>query len=166
MAEPSARIRPATGRDVEAWVDVVEAVASERLWIGHEPPVDRDALAERLREALTDGTQLRLVAEVDGRVVGLLTAEDYHGIASLGMMLLPDWRGRGIGPRLLDELVAWARRRGAHKLSLQVWPHNTGAIRLYERYGFAVEGRLRRHWRRANGELWDALVMGLLLDDP
>jgi RimJ/RimL family protein N-acetyltransferase len=45
-----------------------------------------------------------------------------------------------------------------------VWPHNGAALRLYERTGFVVEGRLRRHWRRRNGELWDALLMGLVLD--
>jgi putative acetyltransferase len=46
-----------------------------------------------------------------------------------------------------------------------VWPHNHPARQLYERFGFVEEGRLRRHYRRQNGELWDAIVMGLVLDD-
>lgn len=164
MAAPPPRLRPATVADVEAWLDVVEVVAQERRWIGLEPPLDRPALAVRLREAIAAEAELRLVAEAGGEVVGLLSAEEYHGIVSLGMMLLPAWRGHGIGRGLLDELAAWARSRGAHKLTLQVWPHNDAAIRLYERYGFETEGKLRRHWRRASGELWDALVMGLPLD--
>jgi RimJ/RimL family protein N-acetyltransferase len=44
-----------------------------------------------------------------------------------------------------------------------VWPHNDRAIALYEKLGFVEEGRLRRHYRRRNGELWDAVVMGLVL---
>ena len=41
-----------------------------------------------------------------------------------------------------------------------MWPHNHAAIGLYEKFGFAREGLLRRHYRRRNGELWDAIVMG------
>ena len=52
-----------------------------------------------------------------------------------------------------------------HKIALQVWPHNEAAIALYERYGFEREGYLKRHWRRRSGELWDAVVMGLLLTE-
>lgn len=52
-----------------------------------------------------------------------------------------------------------------HKLVLGVFPHNTAGIALYEKFGFEVEGHRRKHLRRANGELWDLLEMGLLLED-
>ena len=39
----------------------------------------------------------------------------------------------------------------------------TAALALYRKFGFEQEGYLRSHYRRANGELWDAVVMGLLL---
>jgi RimJ/RimL family protein N-acetyltransferase len=52
---------------------------------------------------------------------------------------------------------------GARKVALEVRPHNHVAIRLYQRAGFECEGRLRRHYRRRNGELWDAILMGLSL---
>ena len=42
---------------------------------------------------------------------------------------------------------------------------NTRAIGLYEKLGFVVEGRYRRHWRRRDGSLWDSLLMGLVLDE-
>jgi len=44
-----------------------------------------------------------------------------------------------------------------------VFAHNEAAIALYRKSGFAEEGRLTRQYRRASGELWDAIVMGLLL---
>jgi RimJ/RimL family protein N-acetyltransferase len=69
-----------------------------------------------------------------------------------------------VGGALVEEAVATARRLGAHKVALQVWPHNQPARRLYRRHGFADEGRLVRHYRRRNGELWDAIVMGMVLD--
>jgi RimJ/RimL family protein N-acetyltransferase len=44
-----------------------------------------------------------------------------------------------------------------------VFGHNAAAIALYRKSGFVEEGRRIRHYRRANGELWDSIVMGLAL---
>jgi len=46
---------------------------------------------------------------------------------------------------------------------LSVFPHNEAAIALYRKFGFLEEGRRTKHIRRANGELWDLIEMGLLL---
>lgn len=76
-----------------------------------------------------------------------------------------DLRGRGAGTALLERVIRWSRDQGAHKVSLQVWPHNQRAMALYARAGFEVEGVLRGHYRRRSGELWDAVLMGLSLND-
>ena len=76
----------------------------------------------------------------------------------------PPAAGRGIGSALLAEAIDQAGKAGAHKIALQVWPHNSAAIALYERFGFQREGYLTRHYRRRSGELWDAVIMGLRLD--
>ncbi len=60
-------------------------------------------------------------------------------------------------------MIEWARERGLHKLSLSVFPHNAAAIALYRKFGFVEEGRRVKHFRRASGELWDTIDMGLLL---
>jgi putative acetyltransferase len=129
--------------------------------------VHRDEQRQRLLDRLDrTGPADVLVAVAGGRVVGQvgLDLAPYH-VASLGMFVDPGWRRRGVGNALVAAAVAWARRRGAHKLSLQVWPHNTGARALYRRHGFVEEGVLHRHYRRRDGELWDAVVMGLVLDE-
>jgi ribosomal protein S18 acetylase RimI-like enzyme len=82
---------------------------------------------------------------------------------SLGMMVAAQWRGRGVGSGLLTACIAWARSRGAHKVQLEVWPHNAAAIALYEKHGFVREAYLVKHYRRSNGDLWDSITMGLLL---
>lgn len=53
----------------------------------------------------------------------------------------PDHRGKGLGGRLLDFAEARARRAGRRGLSLIVEDANTGARRLYERYGFREMAR-------------------------
>ena len=103
---------------------------------------------------------------VDGdRIVGFARVDLDRGRCHLGMALLPDFRGRGLGRELLNGCVGWSGRAGAHKIDLEVWPHNTAARHLYERAGFVVEGRRRRHWRRNSGELWDSIEMSLVLDE-
>jgi RimJ/RimL family protein N-acetyltransferase len=134
------------------------AVAEERTGIGAEPPVDVDRRAARFT---LDGA---FVAVAGGEVVGLLHVEETpFGFGELGMFVALDWRGRGIGSALVEASIEWARERGLHKLSLSVFTHNEAAIALYRKLGFVEEGRRVKHFRRANGELWDAYEMGLLL---
>ena len=48
--------------------------------------------------------------------------------------------------------------QGVQKLELHVFPHNVGAIRLYERFGFEREGYRKRHYHRPDGFV-DAILM-------
>jgi len=140
-------------------------VAGEGRWIGTEAPVDVERRRRRMVEDVEGSDAIVLVAEAGGELVGQLGLHlARYGVADLGMLVAEGWRGRGVGAALLAEAVDRARKAGAHKIALQVWPHNTAALALYERFGFQREGYLRRHYRRRSGELWDAVVMGLLLD--
>src|SRR5438046_1062017 len=93
----------------------------------------------------------------------LHTGASGHAFGEIGMLVRRDWRGHGVGSALLRESISRARGQGLHKLSLEVFANNTAAIALYRRCGFAEEGRRVRQYRRASGELWDSIVMGLLL---
>jgi RimJ/RimL family protein N-acetyltransferase len=158
-------LREATLADVDALVALVVAVAGEGRWIGTEAPVDVEVRRRRIAEGVEDPATVSLVAEAGGEPVGQLVLHlAPYGVADLGMLVAAGWRGRGVGTALLAEGSERARAAGAHKIALQVWPHNTAAIALYERFGFRREGLLRRHYRRRSGELWDAVVMGLPLD--
>ena len=158
-------VRRARAADVPAMVDLFASVAAEGRWIGAEE-VDRDERRETLRSMLTGADEALFVAEAGGGPVGQLGISlRRYGVAELGMLVATGWRRRGVGTALLGYGVDWARQAGAHKVALQVWPHNEAALALYRRFGFVEEGRLRRHYRRRSGELWDAVVMGLLLVD-
>jgi ribosomal protein S18 acetylase RimI-like enzyme len=162
---PPVTVRPATLADVDAVVAMLVGVAGEGRWIATEAPVDVEQRRRRMVEDVEREEAIMLVAEVGGQVVGELGLYlARYGVADLGMAVAPGWRGRGIGSALLAEAIDRAGKAGAHKIALQVWPHNTAAIALYERFGFQREGYLTRHYRRRSGELWDAVVMGLRLD--
>ena len=161
------RVRRAHPDDVDAIVELFVAVADEGRWLGTEPPVDRAAQRQRFMEHIDDAARsASLVAVAGDQVVGhaLVDVTPYN-VAGLGMMVDARWRGKGVGGALVAAVVEAARDLGAHKVALQVWPHNQVARRLYRRHGLVEEGTLRRQYPRRNGELWDAVVMGLVLDE-
>jgi RimJ/RimL family protein N-acetyltransferase len=156
--------RVARAQDFDAWFCLYDAVAAEGRWIGGEAPSDRDARQRSFDAHLGNENAVTLLAEADGKLVGSLGVEIHWGIADVGMMVDSAWRGLGVGSALMEVCIAWATRHGAHKIVLEVWPHNIAARSLYRKYGFEQEGFFKRHYLRRNGELWDAIRMGLVLD--
>jgi RimJ/RimL family protein N-acetyltransferase len=156
-------VRNATLDDLDELMVQRTAVAAEGRWIGAELPLDE----ERDRGTFTAGIEREtlFVAEIDGEIVGMIGLHpEGYGVVDLGMQVKGGYRGQGIGSALLERGIAWARESGAHKMALQHWPHNDAGRALYEKYGFEQEGYLRRQYPRKNGEIWDAVVMGLLLE--
>ena len=141
-------IRTAEASDFDASFELFELVAGEGLWIGAEPPLPRDFMQKRFERELRNEAAVTFLAEAGGVVIGRLNVEDQWGCAELGMLVHPEHRGQGIGAALLEACLGWCRDRGCHKVDLDVFPHNGPAIALYRKFGFAVEGRLVRRFRR------------------
>ena len=151
-------IRPAGERDRRPLAHLFAAVAEERDGIAAEPPIDVE------KRAANWDLDRTLVALAAGEVVGhIFVIESGFGFGEIGMMVARDWRGRGVGSALVAAAIEWGRENGLHKLTLSVFPHNEAAIRLYRKFGFAEEGRREKQIRRANGEIWDLIEMGLQL---
>jgi RimJ/RimL family protein N-acetyltransferase len=158
-------VRPATEEDLDQVVDQIWDVAAEGRWIGTEIPFDREARGARLGALVSGRSATLLVADTSAAggpgIVGHISVDIApYGVADIGMLIVEGWRGQGLGTAMLDAAINWASAAGAHKMALEVWPHNTAAIELYRRAGFEEEGRKRRHYRRRDGELWDAVLMG------
>ena len=160
-------VRPATEADAGAIVELFAAVVAEGRWLGAEGPVDRAEHLERVGADLAEPDRsARLVAVAGDRIVGQVrVGRSSFGVADLSMYVAAGWRRRGVGAALVEAALRAAGDLAAHKVALQAWPDNEAALALYTRFGFTTEGSLRRHYRRRNGELWDAVVMGLVLDD-
>jgi RimJ/RimL family protein N-acetyltransferase len=153
-------VRPATEADPREMAELMAVVAEERDGIATEPPVDVDERAALFARGLP-GTFL---AVADGRIVGMIHIEvSRFGFGEFGMLVDRDWRGRGVGSALVQAAIDWSRAEGLHKLCLEVFPHNEAGIALYRKFGFVEEGRREKQIRRASGELWDSIVMGLPL---
>ena len=156
-------VREATTSDAEAVERVWAAVAAEREWIGTELPL-RPGWQDRFRDGIASPETAWFVADEQGEIIGGIFVQGDSGLAHIGMAIVEGYRGLRVGRALLDAAIAWSHRAGCHKVVLEVWPHNARARKLYEGAGFREEGYRTRHYRRKNGELWDVVAMGLILD--
>ena len=164
MRATAVEVRPMNPGDVDDFLDLLEIVAAEKRYIGTEAPIDRARKRDQYLEGIESDRWGSLVAlGPDGVIVGEIGLKNMNGLIEIGMLVAPDKRGHGIGSALLIAGLDWARARQAHKMTLQVWPGNEAARKLYAKFGFVEEGYLRRQWKRRNGEIWDAIVMGLQL---
>jgi len=164
-------VRRAVPGDAQGLKDLGDAVGAEpEGWLVTTDGW-RDTADERryLRAIRRYPNAAVFVAEDDGVIVGRLSlARDQHPasrhVADLGLMVAASHRRRGIGTALLDEAVHWAREGGVRKLELHVFPWNTAAIALYEKFGFVQEGYRKAHYRRGSDYV-DAVLMALWLSE-
>jgi len=118
-------------------------------------PWSREAFASELLQRYT----IYLVARTGDRVVGFagmhVVWEDAH---VTNIAVHPRNRGRGLGERLLRELIRRASVRGARRMTLEVRRSNETAQRLYRKLGFITEpGAVRKGYYTDTCE--DAIVM-------
>ena len=165
-------IREAIPDDAEQLVPFVQRLAEEPGLYIIMGPGEFTLTVEEERQVLADyaaaDNSIFLVAEVEGRIVGVLNCKGGKRRAKrheavLGTSVAREWRGKGVGKRLMARVIKWARGTGIiTRIELVVFFRNEVARHLYESFGFEVEGRLRRAVLR-DGEYHDNLVMGLLL---
>ena len=100
-------------------------------------------VARPLADFVLGGAGRIWIAEEENRVVGSIAMVDAEpGVGQLRWFLLvPEARGTGLGKRLLDAALAYARERGFRHVYLWTFADLHGALRLYERAGFAVTER-------------------------
>lgn len=157
-------MRAARAEDADATLAIVREAAEEARGIITRPEEIRSLAEQQVKLAEASlATEIFLVAEADGRVVGILglhrgaRAANRH-TAEIGLTVAASHRGRGIGRLLMVAAETWARRMGVAKLRLGVFSDNLAARRLYERLGYVEEGILRGQYLVA-GAAKDEVLM-------
>lgn len=162
----SAIIRPLRPNDTEG---------IHALWTNHQvdrttlqlPSMELTAASERV-STLRKGSY-RMVAEADGRVIGMVglhqnTIPREAHAAGLGMMVHPDYWGRQVGSQLMAAILDLADNwLNLKRVELDVNTDNPAAVRLYEKFGFALEGTHKYH-AYGDGRWADSYFMGRVRD--
>ena len=162
------RIIPTEERYAESYNAAVSAVALERRYIGFVEPPTIESTRAFVQRLLGGGGFQMLAVVSQEKVVGWCdivrySMEGFRHTGALGMGLLADYRGRGLGRRLAVETIRAALRAGIERVELQVYASNTRAIALYRNLGFVTEG-VKRRARKLDGEYDDTVLMALFPD--
>ena len=160
-------IVPTDEHYTESFNRAIDIVARERRFIGfvEGPPVE--STRNFIRHVLSGEGVQRLAVTHEDEVVGWCdivrrSMEGFRHAGRMGMGVVPDYRGSGIGRLLLTETLEAARSIGIERVELEVFASNEVAIALYRKLGFVVEG-IKKRARKLDGEYDDDLIMALFL---
>ena len=151
--------------DLEAYRAVFDSVAREGRYLARLEAPPLEDMRKFVRESV-EKRRPRFLAWVDEQTVGWCDviekqAELLRHSGVLGIGVAAPHRGRGIGAALIERTLAEARDKGFTRIELTVRVDNPRAKRLYERFGFEVEG-LGRRLMRVHGEYFDCHLMAWL----
>jgi len=92
---------------------------------------------------------ISLVACVEDEIVGQLGLHTFPNrprrrhVGQIGIAVRDDWQGKGVGTALMQAAIELADNwLNLRRLELEVYTDNLPAIRLYEKFGFSIEGTL------------------------
>ena len=143
----------------------IDSVAREEKYLAftQAPPLEQSIAFYR---SLQSSGSPHFVALNDSEVVGWVDVSPRMGesrahIGTLGIALLPSARHKGLGAQLMQAAIDRSWSNGLSRIELTVRADNINAKALYERFGFELEGTLRRGSLIA-GQYHDVFAMALL----
>jgi len=162
---PYASVAPIAPEHIESFHRAVDTVARERKFLTLLEALPLSQTREFVLNNITSGNP-QFVALAAGEVVGwcdirrhFFPAHAHRG--TLGVGIIPAYRSRGLGVRLLNATLEAAFGAGFVRVELDVHADNARAIALYDKVGFVREGTVRDAVF-VDGEYRDAITMALI----
>ena len=154
-------VRPIKLEDVFSYREAVDSVARERRFLMRLEAPPLKAMQNFVTRNL-EAAYPHYVALEGDKVVGWADIAPPHDIAlhvgSLGMGMVQEWRGKGLGAELLERVIRDAWAHGFKRLELEVYDDNKPAIHLYKKHGYVLEGR-KKYARYIDEVYQDILIM-------
>jgi ribosomal protein S18 acetylase RimI-like enzyme len=161
-------IRSAMEKDAKCLAEVRLQIDGETENLDREQGeayIDETDFKQIIKEDSERANHLFLVADVNDRIVGFSRCEGNplkrtsHKV-EFGVCVLKEYWGYGIGKKFLEECVQWADANGIKKMNLNVLETNKKAIKLYQKYGFEIEGILKKDKILSDGNYYNTVLMG------
>jgi len=164
-------IRYAKKGDAEAILDYLKLVGSEteNLLFGPEGvPFTRTQEEKFISDINASIKSCMIVGCLDEKIVGVASLqgserERISHRAEIAISVLKACWGSGVGTKLLEQLIHFAKDKDIEIISLEVKSDNERAIRLYEKFGFSKFGTYKKFFK-INEKYYDADYMNLYLD--
>ncbi len=162
-------VREARPEDADELHEFYKRVTEETHYLITLPEEIRDVSSERylIRVYAREWNRLYLVGLVKSRIIAVLKfagmrRKRLEHSGEMSIAVLRDYWGMGIGSVLMEEMLIWAESVGIERIELSVLAGNERAIKLYEKYGFVVEGLKRKAVKFENG-YGDLIMMAKFL---
>ena len=162
-------IVPIQKKHIQGFWEAIGIVAREKKYLAFidAPPIEKTIAF--IEENIKDDNA-HFVVVVDDKVVGwcdvcpLNNRPTTTHVGVLGVGLLPEFRGKGIGRELMQKTIAKAKAKGLTRIELTVREKNLNAIALYKKLGFVTEG-LKRNCSRIDGVYLNDYLMAILFEE-
>ncbi|MCJ9673104.1 MULTISPECIES: GNAT family N-acetyltransferase [unclassified Neorhizobium] len=150
---------------IESFHKALDTVSRERKYLTFLEAPPLESVRTFVLDMIENGHP-QVVAVAGSDVVGWCDIRRYpqptHAhCGTLGMGIIPGYREKGLGTRLIRAAVGQARDRGFHRVELHVHADNLRAIALYEKVGFVREG-VARDAVRIDGRYIDSIGMAVV----
>ena len=166
-------IREAEVEDAAALVSFLNRVSVETDFTsldGDGILLTSEEMAIFLNKQASSDNQITLLAFLNDKIAGIvnITADQRKRVRHIGDLFIvigKKYWNNGLGSLLLEEVVEWAQASSIlRRLQLTVQTRNLAAVHLYQKHGFAIEGRQERGAYIEEGEFIDIYLMGRLID--
>lgn len=163
-------IRPARQDDLKGIVRVMREVAEEDAYLTAETVVDLLDQEEVVFRYNDVESRVFFVPTVDDEVVGWMhlyspNFEKLRHTAELTMGILEEYRGHGIGSRLMEHGLEWAESNGYEKVYQSLPATNQDGVRFLEQHRWVTEAIRRAHFK-IDDEYVAEQQMAVMLRDP
>ena len=141
-------IREIEVEDYKELLDFMKKVKGETnflLGYPNEIKMSYEDEKEHIKKVKSSETSNYFVVMKNSKIIGCIgfngnTASKTKHYGTIGISVLKEYWGRGIATALLEKLISWAKEKGIKKINLDVFENNERAIKLYEKFGFKLEG--------------------------
>ena len=142
------KIREIEVEDYKELLDFMKKVKGEtNFLLGYpdEMKLSYEDEKEHIKKVKSSETSNHFVAIKGDKIIGCTSfngniARKMKHYGTIGISVLKEYWGRGIATALLEKLISWSKEKGIKKINLDVFENNERAIKLYEKFGFKLEG--------------------------
>jgi L-amino acid N-acyltransferase YncA len=156
-------VRPMAYEDADALHTFFTRIPEQDLLFLRRDVTDRDVIESWAQDVATEQT-VTLLAERDGAVVGEASVHRSNvpwtaHVGEIRVVVDAGERAAGLGTALVQAVFLEALERGIEKVLAEMTPDQKGAISMFQKLGFRVEGVLRDHVRDRKGTKHDIVLM-------
>jgi len=173
MTDLQITIREAIPADAAELLAVLKLIGKETPFLVMDEKgleLTNEEMMYNLADLYESPNNVLLVALVDGLIVGTASVkasakQRMEHIGEIGISLLKEFWGLGLGSLMMEEVLLWANEsKIIRRLELTVQDRNQRAIHVYEKMGFQTETIMKRGAKTDDGEFLDVHLMSQMID--